>query len=122
MIRRLLADADLNGAIVTGTVRRNPDMDFKRADDVPLEGLDDLVVLDMAAQDDRVLVSHDISTMPNHFRDYTRHRTSPGLILIPQVLSVGKAIEDVLPIGDACDVRDFENRICLVPSLVMYGF
>jgi hypothetical protein len=32
MIRRSLADADLNRAIVTGVIRRNAYLDFKRAE------------------------------------------------------------------------------------------
>ena len=46
MIRRLLADADLKGAIAAGVVRRNSSIDFKRAEDVPLEGLEDPNVSD----------------------------------------------------------------------------
>ena len=122
MILRLLADADLNGAIVSGAIRRNAELDFKRAEDVPLEGLDDEVVLDMAARDRRVLVSHDVSTMPDHFREYIRRRTSPGLVLVPQELSIGKAIENILVICEACDEADLENRICLLQSLAMYRF
>jgi hypothetical protein len=122
MILRLLADADLNGSIVSGAIRRIPELDFKRAEDVPLEGLDDQTVLDLAARDQRVLISHDVSTMPDHFRRYTRRNISPGLILVPQELSVGKAIENILVICEACGQNDIENKICLVPSLVMYGF
>jgi hypothetical protein len=122
MILRLLADADLNGAIISGVIRRNPELDFKRAEDVPLEGLDDQTVLDLAARDQRVLISHDVTTMPDHFRHYTRRNISPGLILVPQELSIGKAIENILVICEACNQDDIENRICLVPSLVMYGF
>ena len=90
MIERLLADADLNRAIVSGVIRRNSEVDFKRAEDVPLEGLHDEAVLDVAAQDGRVLVSHDISTMPNHFRDYIRGRTSPGVILSSSSATLAK--------------------------------
>ena len=115
-------DADLNRAIVSGVIRRNSEVDFKRAEDVPLEGLHDEAVLDVAAQDGRVLVSHDISTMPNHFREYIRSRTSPGVILIPQELSAGKAIEDILLICETCDEHDLQNKVCLLPSLVRYGF
>jgi hypothetical protein len=39
MIRRLLADANLNAAIATGLVRNNSEIDFQRAEDVPLKGL-----------------------------------------------------------------------------------
>jgi hypothetical protein len=37
MILRLLADADRNGSIVSGVIRRNPEFDFKRA--VVLKGI-----------------------------------------------------------------------------------
>jgi predicted nuclease of predicted toxin-antitoxin system len=124
---RLLADADLNAAGITwykasGAIRRNPELDFKRAEDVPLEGLDDEAVLNVAARDRRILVSHDVTTMPDHFREYTRRRVSPGVILVPQNLSIGRAIENIIVICEACGEADLENRICLVPSLVMYGF
>ena len=76
----------------------------------------------MAARDRRVLVSHDVSTMPDHFREYTRRRTSPGLVPVPQELSIGKAIENILVICEACGEADLENRICLLPSLAMYRF
>lgn len=78
MIRRFLADADLNGSIISGVVRLNADLDFRRAEQVPLEGLADDVVLAIAAGESRVLVSHDVTTMPGHFPEFTRHRSSPG--------------------------------------------
>lgn len=122
MIRRLLADADLNGAIVSGVMRRSGDIDFKRAEHVPLEGLPDLAVLAAAAKDRRVLVSHDVSTMPGHFFEYVRRHVSPGLILLPQSLGIGTAIENILLLSDAFDPRDIENRVCLMPSFALYGF
>ena len=49
MIARLFADADLKSAIVTGVVRRSSPIDFKRPEEVPLEGLKDPQVLAVAA-------------------------------------------------------------------------
>ena len=49
MIRRLLADADLKLAIVRGVTVRTAEIDFKRAEDVPLKGLRDPAVLAAAA-------------------------------------------------------------------------
>ena len=60
---RFQADADLKHAIVAGTIRRAPGLDFRRAEAVPLEGLDDLSVLALAAEDGWALVSHDVNTM-----------------------------------------------------------
>jgi len=74
------------------------------------------------ARREGVLVSHDVTTMPDRFREYTRYRSSPGVILVPQELSIGKAIENILLIAEACSEHDLANKVCLVPSLVMYGF
>jgi hypothetical protein len=117
---RFQADADLKHAIVAGTLRRAASVDFRRAEAVPLEGIEDPVVLAMAAEDGRVLVSHDVNTMERHFREFIRKQTSPGLILIPQRrVSVGQAIEGLVFLWEVLDTADLENRVCLFPSLVV---
>jgi len=58
---RYQADADLNQAIVTGVLRREPTIDFQTALAARLEGIKDPEVLAMAAQQQRILVSHDRS-------------------------------------------------------------
>ena len=122
MIRRLLADADLNSAIMLGVVRHSPEIDFRRAEDVPLEGLADEQVLAAASGDERVLVSHDVRTMPTHLRRFLVANRSPGVIIVPQTVSIGSAIEHLLLICHAFEPQELENRICLVPSMVVYGF
>lgn len=122
MIRRLLADANLNVAIVTGLARNNSEIDFKRAEDIPLKGLPDPVVLAAAAQESRVLVSHDIRSLPSHLREFVRENASPGVIVIPQRLRIGSAIENLQLICEACEPPELANRMCLLPSLVMLGF
>ena len=67
---RFLADADLNRAIVSGILRREPSLDFLTAQSAGLRGLNDTEVLSLAAERQRVLVSHDVSTMPPQFRDF----------------------------------------------------
>lgn len=61
---RFLADADLDISIVHGVRGREPSIDFKSANDAGLEGVPDDEVLELAAADGRVLVSHDKRTMP----------------------------------------------------------
>ena len=56
---RFLADADLNKAIVTGVLRREPTVDFLTAQAAGLRGLKDPEVLALAAKLGRILVSHD---------------------------------------------------------------
>jgi len=86
-----LADADLNQGIVSGCLRREPTMDFLSANVAKLEGFPDLQVLALAAEQDRILVSHDFQTMPRHFGDFLQVRgTSPGVLLVPQYLPEAK--------------------------------
>ena len=118
---RLQADADLKHAIISGTLRRVPSMDFRRAETVPLEGLDDRAVLTKAANDGRIIVSHDVNTMEWHSREFTSHQISPGLILIPQKrVSVGNAMEGLVLLYEVLERDDFVNHVCLFPSLVIY--
>jgi hypothetical protein len=80
------ADADLRDPIVSGDKRREPMIDFKTANEAQLEGVSDTDVLARAADEGRMLVSHDVNTMPRHFTEFIKTRTSPGVILINQDL------------------------------------
>jgi Domain of unknown function (DUF5615) len=112
------ADNDLGRAIVRGSVRREPRMNFRSAQSAQLDGISDPEVLAYAADEGRVLVSHDFQTMPKHFRQFTQNRPSPGVLLIRQDLPVGEAVEILLLIWQASSADEWVNRLCLVPSLV----
>jgi Domain of unknown function (DUF5615) len=92
-----LADADLNKANISGVLRREPSIDFRSARDAGLRRMGDPEVLALAAAQQRVLVSHDVSTMPLHFREFRNDgKRSPGVFLIPQNLDIGTAIDETL--------------------------
>ena len=78
---RFLADADLKKRIVAGCLRIAPTMDFLSAKDANLVKVPDLKVLALAADENRILVSHDVQTMPRHYGDFLQTRgSSPGVI------------------------------------------
>ena len=113
---RFLADADLKEGIVAGCLRREPTMDFLSANDAKLEGVPDPEVLALATEQGRILVSHDFQTMPRHFGDFLQARgSSPGVLLVPQYLSTGEAIEELLLIWGASDSEEWANRIIGIP-------
>ena len=60
---RFQADEDLNEDIVSGVLRRVPEIDFQTSSEANLESLGDLEVLASAAREHRVLVTHDRRTM-----------------------------------------------------------
>ena len=112
---RFQADADLNQIILQAVIRREPAIDFLTAAAANLVGRKDPEVLAVAAQEGRVLVSHDQKTMPKHFAEFITHTRSPGLLLIPQHLPVAVAMEDILLIWFASEAEEWVNRIRYLP-------
>ena len=112
---RLLADADLNHAIVRGAKRREPAIDFLSARILSLDGMEDSEVLAVAARERRILVSHDFGSMPRHFRDFAAGQRSPGVFLISQDMPVANAVEELLLIWEASDEGEWENQFTYLP-------
>ena len=112
---RFQADADLNEDIVSGVVRRESMIDFQTADEANLRGLPDQQVLALAAQENRILVTHDRRTMPRHFADFIVNEKSPGVVIIAQKVSVSAAIEELLLIWSASDAEEWINLIVDLP-------
>lgn len=113
---RFLADADLNRAIVSGLLRREPSLDFLTAQAAGLPGMNDLEVLALAAKSQRVLVSHDVGTMPAHFRAFRNAgKHSSGVFLIQQSLDVGAAIDELLLVWLTSEASEWENRLVWLP-------
>jgi hypothetical protein len=113
---RFQADADLRRPIVTGLKRREPGIDFRTAQESGLIGLDDLTVLRIAADDGRLLVTHDVSTMPEHFARFVETQNSPGVILISQGLSYHEAIERLLRVWTTTEAEDWQNVLSFLPA------
>ena len=112
---RYQADADLNEDIVTGVRRRVPEIDFQTADEAQLANLPDPYVLAQAAQEGRILVTHDRRTMPTHFGRFIENHDSPGLIVISQNADLLLAIGELILIWTASESEEHVNSIHTLP-------
>jgi hypothetical protein len=102
--------------IVRGTVRREPTLDFMTAGEAGLRGMHDFDVLTLAAQQHRILVSHDVGTMPMWFRAFRESGGwSTGVFLIAQRMEVRHAIEELVLIWTASDAQEWEGRLVWLP-------
>jgi hypothetical protein len=120
---RFLADADLDYAIVQGIRRREPAIDFKSANDAGLEGLPDDGVLEVAAVEQRLLVSHDKRTMPVHFAARIKSgRRSPGVLLALPRATVGDIVDSLLIIWSSSREEEWTDQIHYLPSLSRHVF
>lgn len=112
---RYQADADLNERIVTGVLRREPSIDFQTASQAGFWSLSDQEVLELSAQQGRVLVSHDRKTMPVHFARFLERQNSPGLLIVSQKADMGVVIDDLILLWVATEAEDWINQVCPIP-------
>ena len=112
---RYQADADLNQTIVLATMRLEPAIDFRTAEEAGLEGVEDPEVLVRAAASGRILVTHDRRTMPRHFASFVAGDQSPGVLVVSQRLPVSRAAEELLLIWASSEPSEWANRICAIP-------
>ena len=112
---RFQADADFNEDIVLGLMRQEPGIDFQTATEANLRGLSDLQILARAAQENRVLVTHDRRTMPIHFANFIQNHASPGVFIIAQNVSMREAIDELLLFWVCSESEEWANRILDIP-------
>ena len=113
---RLAADENLNNNIVRGLLRQRPELDIIRIQDVGLSGADDPTVLEWAAQEGRVLLTHDVSTITKYA--YERVRAGlpmPGVFEFGRNAPIGRAIEDILLLAEYSLDDEWEGQVLYLP-------
>jgi len=113
---RLAVDENFNNNIVRGLLRRNPEIDIVRVQDAGLGGADDPVILEWAAQNNRVLLTHDVATITG----YTYERVAnglamPGVFEIRRNVPLNRAIEEILLIAECSFEGEGEGQVHYLP-------
>ena len=73
-------------------------------------------MLAWAARERRVLLSHDASTMTAAaYARIGRGEYTPGVIIIPQSLSLASALEELLLVAQCGVAEDWENQVRFLP-------
>ncbi|MDG2991671.1 DUF5615 family PIN-like protein [Candidatus Synechococcus calcipolaris G9] len=113
---KLLVDENFDNTICRGLFRRNPMLDMVRVQDVGLSGMDDSAILDWAAQEGRVLLTHDVATITRYAYDRVRQgQPMPGVIEIATDSPVGQVIEDLLVLVECSQEGELEGQIQYLP-------
>jgi hypothetical protein len=113
---RFTADENFNNDIVRGLLRRKPDVDIVRVQDVGLSGYDDPAILGWCAEQGRVLITHDVSTLSRHAHARTAAGLSmPGVFEVPAGTSVGRIIEDLLLVAECSLEGEWEGQVRYLP-------
>jgi hypothetical protein len=113
---RFAADENLNGDIVRGLLRRNAALDIVRVQDAGLSGADDPSVLQWAADQGRVVITHDVSTLAKHaFDRVAAGQPMPGVFEVPSVASVGQVIDDLILLAECSLEGEWEGQVRFLP-------
>jgi uncharacterized protein DUF5615 len=113
---RFLADENFNGDIVRGVRRRSLTIDIARVQDVGLSGAGDPAVLEWAANEGRVLLTHDAATITR----YADERVRAGLLMagvfeVNRSVPIRAAIDDIILLAECSRDDEWEGRVDYLP-------
>lgn len=113
---KFLADENFNNRILRGLLRRMPSIDLVRVQDLAIAGEDDETVLQWAASEGLILLTHDRRTIPYYaLQRMMRGAEVAGVIVIPDQLAHGAAIDDLLVIASCSTAEEWQSRIEYLP-------
>ena len=113
---QLVADENFNNNIVRGVLRRKPDADIVRVQDVGLSGADDPRVLEWAAQQGRILLTHDVSTITRYaYERIEAGQEMPGVFEVSRTTPIGPVIEDIVLLLECSFEEEWAGQIIYLP-------
>jgi len=115
-VLRWLADENFNNNIIRALFRESRDLDIVRAQDVGLTGNDDETLLAWAAIQDRILLTHDVSTITAHaYRRVMKGDRMPGVFEVSRYVPVRAAVEDILLLTECSLPDEWEGQVRYLP-------
>jgi predicted nuclease of predicted toxin-antitoxin system len=113
---RFLSDENFNGDIVRGLFLRQPNLDLLRVQDVGLRELDDPAILSWAADNERILLTHDRATMPDFAYDrLSKDQQMSGVFLINDRMSIRQAIDELLLLNTCSQQDEWKGIVLYLP-------
>src|SRR2546426_247493 len=113
---RLAVDEDFDNDIIRGLLHQEPELDIWRMQDAGLAGAKDPAVLEWAAREGRVLLTHDVNTMTKFAYERIRaQQPTPGVIVVRRYIPLGVAIGDLLLLLGASHPGEWEGQVRYLP-------
>lgn len=111
-----LADENLKRKIISGLLRRNPAVDVVRAQEAGLAGVDDRVLLEWAARNQRVLLTHDVQTLVGFAWELVRTgKPMAGVIVLGRKTRVSQAADELLMIAECSEPEEWAGLVAYLP-------
>jgi predicted nuclease of predicted toxin-antitoxin system len=113
---KFLADNDFIQAIIDGVLRREPSIDFGRVRDFGLERRSDPEVLEWAAQNGFIVISHDVNSMRGFaYERFARGEPMAGLFLVHQTEAIAPVIESLIVVWAGSEAEEWRDQVRYLP-------
>jgi hypothetical protein len=113
---RFAADENFNNDILRGLRRLHPEIDITRIQDTDLYEADDSAILEWAAGEGLILLTHDAKTMPKYtYKRLNEELPIPGIFVVTTRALVGEIIEELATIIGASDVSEWQGKVTFIP-------
>ena len=112
-----LADGNFNNDILRGVERPHPEIPIQRVQDVfGVEATEDPDILELAAQENLIVLTHDIKTMIGFaYERVDEGKPMSGVLVVPQDEPVGRMIAELILVALCSTANDFENQVRYLP-------
>ncbi len=113
---RLLSDENFNGDIIRGLFLRQPNLDLLRVQDVGLQEVDDPTILAWAANNERIVITHDRATMPDFaYERLVKGEPMTGLFVVNDRMAIRQSIDELLLITYCTDQAERKVNVLYLP-------
>ncbi|MBW4534807.1 MAG: DUF5615 family PIN-like protein [Pleurocapsa minor HA4230-MV1] len=113
---RLLSDENFNGTILRGLMRRFIDLDLVRVQDVGLMNADDPDILEWAANEGRILLTHDVATVTMYaYERVNQGLPMTGVVEVIATAPIGKIIDDLELFICCSEPEEYEGQVLFIP-------
>ena len=115
-MRKVLADQNFNGAILSGLKAQIPGLDVIRTEDVGIKRFRDEQILVWASENGRIVLTHDAKTFVAAAYDrLALGETFFGVVLVPANMTIRTAIEELVILLSCTDDDELYNRVIRLP-------
>jgi uncharacterized protein (DUF433 family) len=113
---RWAADENLNNNIIRGLLLQKPDVDIVRVQDVGLSGADDPMVLEWAAEEGRVLLTHDVATITHYAYERVQSgQRMPGVFEVNRSIPLRVVIQDLILLTECSLENEWDGQVRYLP-------
>jgi hypothetical protein len=113
---RFAADENFNNDILRAVWRVEPSLEIIRVQDTEAFGFSDPDLLRWLAKENRILLTHDVNTVPGFAKDFLKEGfTFPGIFLVHDSKPIAAVAQDILLVAVCSSPEEWTNQLLYLP-------